>query len=78
MAICWKAGQKTAVHTHNGQLGWMQLAQGEVAVHNYKYLTCDCPERQNVVGLDCLGGAKHLELERLHTNVCTDDTGIYW
>src|SRR5438046_8608781 len=22
MVICWKAGQKTAVHTHNGQLGW--------------------------------------------------------
>ena len=77
MVICWKAGQKTAVHTHNGQLGWMQMAQGEVAVHNYKYLTCDCPERQNVVGLDCLGGAKHLELDRLKTDVCTDDSGIY-
>src|SRR5213080_3252997 len=77
MVICWKPGQKTAIHTHNGQLGWMQMAQGEVAVHNYKYLTCDCPERQNVVGLDCLGGAKHLELERLKTDVCTDHSGIY-
>ena len=77
MVICWKQGQKTAVHTHNGQLGWMQMAQGEVAVHNYKYLTCDCPERQNVIGLDCLGGAKHLELERLTTDVCNDGSGIY-
>jgi cysteine dioxygenase len=77
MVICWQPNQKTAVHTHNGQLGWMQMAQGEVAVHNYKYQTCDCPERQNVVGLDCLGGAKHIELERLHTNVCNDGTGIY-
>jgi len=77
MVICWKPGQKTAVHTHNGQLGWMQMAQGEVAVHNYKYLTCDCPENQNVVGLDCLGGAKHLELERLNTDCCNDSTGIY-
>ena len=76
MVICWKPNQKTAVHTHNGQLGWMQMAQGEVAVHNYKYLTCDCPERQNVVGLDCLGGAKHLS-SSASTPSLPDGTGIY-
>ncbi|MCU1284648.1 MAG: hypothetical protein JWO13_998 [Acidobacteriales bacterium] len=76
MAICWKHGQKTPVHTHNGQLGWMTIAQGEVAVHNYRYLACNCPERQNVVGLDCLGGASHIELERLSTEVCNQDSGV--
>jgi cysteine dioxygenase len=77
MVICWKPGQKTPIHTHNGQLGWMSIAQGEVAVHNYKYMTCDCPERQNVVGLDCLGGAHQIELDKLNTDVCTDQTAIY-
>ena len=76
MAICWKHEQKTPVHTHNGQLGWMTIAQGEVAVHNYRYLACNCPERQNVVGLDCLGGASHIELERLSTEVCTQQSGV--
>ena len=67
MVICWKAGQKTTVHTHNGQLGWMDMAQGQVMVHNYHYLSCDAPENQNVVGIDCLGGATHIELERMGT-----------
>ncbi len=76
MIICWKPGQKTAVHTHNGQLGWMAIAQGEVAVHNYKYLSCNTPGNQNVVGIDCLGGASHIELERCGTELCGDDGRI--
>ena len=73
MTICWKPGQKTAVHTHNGQLGWMSIPQGQVAVHNYKYLACNAPENQNVVGIDCLGGATHIELERSATETCAAD-----
>ena len=77
MAICWRPGQKTAIHTHNGQLGWMSIAQGEVAVHNYKYVACNCPENQNVVGMDCLGGASHIELDRLATDDCAESSPIY-
>ena len=76
MAICWAPGQKTAIHTHNGQLGWMTVAQGEMAVHNYKYLTCDTPEHQNVVGMDCTGGAHHIELDRLKTEVCSEASPV--
>jgi cysteine dioxygenase len=76
MIICWKSGQKTPVHSHNGQLGWMSIAQGEVAVHNYRYVACNCPEKQNVVGLDCLAGASHIELDRLHTEVCSEESGV--
>ena len=76
MTICWKPGQKTAVHTHNGQLGWMDVAQGEIAVHNYKYLSCNAPENQNVVGMDCLGGATRIELERCASEHCHVDGGI--
>src|SRR5215471_18517652 len=67
MAICWGPGQKTVIHTHNGSLGWMAMVQGEVDVHNYKYLRCNHPEFQNVIGLDCLAGATELELDRLDT-----------
>lgn len=73
MTICWKQGQKTAIHTHNGQLGWMTMAQGEVAVHNYRYIRCNAPENQNVIGLDCLGGATEIELERLRTEECANN-----
>src|SRR5215469_13339610 len=71
MTICWKPGQKTVIHTHNGQLGWMSVAQGEVAVHNYRYVSCNAPENQNVIGIDCLGGATRIELERLRTEECS-------
>jgi len=77
MAICWRPGQKTAIHTHNGQLGWMSLAQGDVSVHNYKYISCNAPENQNVIGIDCLGGATHIELDKLQTEECAPGCPIY-
>src|SRR6185437_3588397 len=76
MTICWKPGQKTAIHTHNGQLGWMTVSQGEVAVHNYRYVRCNAPENQNVIGLDCLGGATEIELARLKTEECSRDGSV--
>jgi cysteine dioxygenase len=75
MAICWSPGQRTAIHTHNGQLGWMTVAQGEVSTHEFRHEACNAPENQNVVNIDCLGGATELHLERLRTVVCTEPTG---
>src|SRR5262245_22909428 len=63
MTICWQPGQKTAVHTHNGQLGWMITQRGNLAVVDYKWLGCDHPEYQNVVGIDCVAGSEHTKLE---------------
>ncbi len=76
MAICWRSGQKTPVHTHNGQLGWMAVVQGEILTHQYRYLRCSAPENQNVVGMDCLAGGGHVELERLETVRCANDGRI--
>ncbi|MCI0338888.1 MAG: cysteine dioxygenase family protein [Acidobacteria bacterium] len=63
MTICWQPGQKTAVHTHNGQICWMIPQWGNLGVVDYKWLGCDHPENQNVVGLDCLAGSDHTQLE---------------
>jgi len=65
MAICWQPGQRTAVHTHNGQLCWMIPHRGNLRVVDYKWLGCDHPEKQNVVGIDCLAGSDHIQLDRL-------------
>lgn len=70
MALCWSPGQRTVIHSHNGQLGWMLVEQGALAVVNYKYLRCNAPENQNVVGLDCLAGATELDLERCDVQEC--------
>ena len=76
MAICWGPGQKTPVHTHNGQLGWMTVVQGELLTHQYRYMRCSAPENQNVVGLDCLAGAHSVELEFLNTVGCVNDVTV--
>ncbi len=76
MTICWSPGQKTAIHTHNGQLGWMTVAQGEVATHQFRHTSCNAPENQNVVNIDCLGGATELQLDRVGTLVCAEGSGM--
>ena len=65
MAICWEPGQRTSVHTHNGQLCWMMTQRGNLRVVDYKWLGGDHPENQNVVGIDCLAGSDHIQLDRL-------------
>jgi len=65
MVICWEPGQKTPVHSHNGQLGWMLVERGGIDVTNFRYLSCNTPENQNVVGIDCLGGATAIDLETI-------------
>jgi cysteine dioxygenase len=70
MAVCWQPGQRTVIHTHNGQLGWMSVEQGALAVINYKWLGCNAAGNQNVVGLDCLAGATELDLERREIQEC--------
>jgi cysteine dioxygenase len=32
MGARWSPGQRTVIHTHNGQLGWMSVEQGAPAV----------------------------------------------
>ena len=76
MTICWSPGQKTAIHTHNGQLGWMTVAQGEVTTHEFSHTSCNAPENQNVVNIDCLGGATELQIDRVGSLRCAEGSGM--
>ena len=73
MAVCWSPGQRTVIHTHNGQLGWMSVESGALAVINYKWLGCNASDNQNVVGMDCLAGATELDLDRREVQECFPD-----
>jgi cysteine dioxygenase type I len=70
MAVCWMPGHRTVIHTHNGQLGWMSVEQGNLAVVNYKWLGCNAADNQNVAGMDCLAGATELDLQRCEVQEC--------
>jgi cysteine dioxygenase len=69
MLICWPIGATTPLHTHNGQLGWMTMIEGRLVVENYKKTSCDKPENEQVVGIDCLAGATRIEMQQLNTEV---------
>ena len=71
MAICWEPNQKTAVHTHNGQLCWMITQRGNISVVDYKWLGCDHPEHQNVVDMDCTAGSDHVKLDPIRKVECS-------
>ena len=73
MAVCWSPGQRTVIHTHNGQLGWMSVESGALAVINYKWLGCNASDNQNVAGLDCLAGATELDIDRGEVQECYPD-----
>ena len=65
MLICWPVGTITPLHTHNGQLGWMTMIEGKLLVENYRKISCNAAENEQVVGLDCLAGATQIEMEHL-------------
>lgn len=65
MLICWPAGAITPLHTHNGQLGWMTMIEGKLIVENYKKISCNRPENEQVVGIDCLAGATQIDMQHL-------------
>jgi cysteine dioxygenase len=73
MVVCWSPGQRTVIHTHNGQLGWMSVESGALAVINYKWLGCNASDNQNVAGLDCLAGATELDIDRRDVQECYPD-----
>ena len=70
MAVCWGKGQKTVLHTHNGQLGWMMVNRGIAEVTNYKWLGCNASEGQNIGGVDCLAGATEIRLAKEKVETC--------
>jgi len=65
MVICWPIGAVTPLHTHNGQLGWMTMLEGRLVVENYRKISCNAAENEQVVGMDCLAGATRIDMERL-------------
>ena len=41
LALCWEPGQRAAVHNHDGQLCWMAVPAGRLAVQNYRVVAMD-------------------------------------
>ena len=40
MVVCWDVGQKTPIHNHDNQLGWMSIQRGMLSMQNYRRVSC--------------------------------------
>ncbi len=73
IALCWLPGQRTPIHSHNGQLGWVTVVQGELVCRNYQFVRSRV-EKKAPVSCSCLAGAvRPVEVKLLSSATCQAD-----
>jgi len=72
MALCWLPGQRTPIHSHNGQLGWMAVVQGELVCRNYRFLRAQAATLGAFSSRRPEGG-RPVEVELLESTTCQAD-----
>jgi cysteine dioxygenase len=40
MVVCWDVGQKTPIHNHDNQLGWLSIQRGMLSLQNHRRISC--------------------------------------
>ncbi|MEM3063563.1 MAG: cysteine dioxygenase family protein [Nitrososphaerota archaeon] len=46
LVLCWMPGQRSWIHNHHGQHCWMMMAEGTLAVRNYRRIMCNTQTRR--------------------------------
>jgi cysteine dioxygenase len=66
LALCWLPGQRTPIHSHNGQLGWVTVAQGELVCRNYRFMRPEVLKKMQVAAENRAGARRRVEVELLN------------
>jgi cysteine dioxygenase len=75
MALCWLPGQRTPIHSHSGQLGWMTVVQGELVCRNYRFVRAQAPSQGSFSSTQSEGG-RPIEIELLDSMNCQADGSV--
>ena len=75
LVLCWLPGQRTPIHSHNGQLGWMTAVQGELVCRNYRFVRIQAPPKGAVSSARPEGG-RPVEVESLESTTCRADGSV--
>ena len=67
LALCWLPGQRTPIHSHNGQLGWLTVVQGELRCCNYRFVRCDGREKTALRSAHEARSGRPVEVELLNS-----------
>ncbi len=74
LALCWLPGQRTPVHSHNGQLGWVTVVQGELVCRDYRFIRAQQENDSTLVTADC--GSRRVDVELLGSATCQADGSV--
>jgi cysteine dioxygenase len=76
LALCWLPGQRTPIHSHNGQMGWVKVVQGEITCRNYRFVRS--PEATRTTGTDRDAALRNrrVEVELLGSAHCQADGSV--
>jgi cysteine dioxygenase len=73
IALCWLPGQRTPIHSHDGQLGWMTVLQGELACRDYVFVRPGFLKKPPSSSANCADGSRPVEVQMLNTINCRGD-----
>lgn len=73
IALCWLPGQRTPIHSHNGQLGWVTVVQGELICRNYQFVRSQVEKKIPASYSRMAGAARPVEVELLGSATCEAD-----
>jgi len=76
LALCWLPGQRTPIHSHNGQLGWVSVVQGELVCRNYRFVRSPVADRVLLSSRYEEHSGRPVEVELLNSTTCEADGGV--
>jgi cysteine dioxygenase len=76
LALCWLPGQRTPIHSHNGQLGWVTILQGELVCRNYRFVRSADSGTRVLARRSQTTSARRVEVELLAQANCQADGSV--
>jgi len=76
LLLCWLPGQKTPIHSHAGQLGWLTVVQGELICRNYRFVRSQRREGITIPARYEARQGRPVEVELLNSATCQADRKV--
>jgi cysteine dioxygenase len=85
IALCWLPGQRTPIHTHNGQLGWVTVVQGELECRDYRFVRptfvrtteeLQAPKKKCASSWNHSAEGRRVEVELVASTTCVADGSV--
>ncbi len=76
IALCWLPGQRTPIHSHDGQLGWVTVLQGELVCRNYRFVRPGLSRKPISPAKYGSSSGRPVEVEPLNSMNCQADGSV--